>query len=83
MRATRYTGRTVSEDMERHVTLEYWIDDGWYVGRVKEMAGVFSQGATLAELEDNIADAYGAIASDSFDPVPANEIHRKQLVLRS
>jgi hypothetical protein len=40
--------------MERHLTLEYWIDDRWYVGELKEIPGVFSQGETLQELEENI-----------------------------
>ena len=44
--------------MVRYFTLEYWIDDGWYVGRLKEVPGVFSQGATIQELEENIQDAY-------------------------
>ena len=44
--------------MERRFTLEYWIDDGWYVGRLKEVPGVFSQGKTLEELEENIKEAY-------------------------
>ena len=44
--------------MERTFTLEYWQDDGWYVGRLKEVPGVFSQGETMAELEENIRDAY-------------------------
>ena len=44
--------------MERHFTLEYWIDDGWYVGKLKEVVGVFSQGESIEELEDNIRDAY-------------------------
>ncbi len=39
-------------------TLEYWQDESWYVGRLKEVAGVASQGQTLAELEENIRDAY-------------------------
>ena len=39
-------------------TLEYWLDEGWYVGRLKNVPGVFSQGETLDELEVNIADAY-------------------------
>lgn len=38
--------------------MEYWIDEGWYVGRLKEVPGVFSQGESLAELEENIRDAY-------------------------
>jgi predicted RNase H-like HicB family nuclease len=42
----------------RHFTLEYWIDDRWFVGRVKEIPGVFSQGETLEDLEENIRDAY-------------------------
>ena len=44
--------------MERRFTLEYWIDDEWYVGRLKEVPGVFSQGETLEELEENIKEAY-------------------------
>ena len=42
----------------RCFTFEYWIDEGWYIGRLKEVPGVFSQGETLEELEDNIRDAY-------------------------
>lgn len=37
--------------MLRHFTLEYWVDEGWYVGRLKEVLGVFSQGESLEELE--------------------------------
>lgn len=44
--------------MLRHFTLEYWIDEGWYVGRLKEIPGVFSQGETLEELEKNVREAY-------------------------
>ncbi|MYD30262.1 MAG: type II toxin-antitoxin system HicB family antitoxin [Nitrospira sp. SB0677_bin_15] len=44
--------------MERLFTLEYWMDDEWYIGKLKEVPGVFSQGETLDELETNIRDAY-------------------------
>jgi len=44
--------------MQKRFTLEYWMDDGWYVGKLKEVPGVFSQGETLEELEENIRDAY-------------------------
>ena len=33
-------------------TLEYWIDEDWYVGKLKEVPGVFSQGESLEELLD-------------------------------
>jgi predicted RNase H-like HicB family nuclease len=48
----------------RSFTLEYWADDGWYVGRLKEVPGVFSQGASLQELEENIRDDYQLIVEE-------------------
>jgi predicted RNase H-like HicB family nuclease len=39
-------------------TLEYWKDDDWYMGRLREVPGVFGQGETIRELETNIRDAY-------------------------
>lgn len=39
-------------------TLEYWLDEGWYVGRLREVPGVFSQGTTLEDLEASIREAY-------------------------
>nr|VFJ44548.1 MAG: Predicted nuclease of the RNAse H fold, HicB family [Candidatus Kentron sp. FW] len=50
--------------MKRTFTLEYWRDDGWYVGKLKEVPGVFSQGATVEELEQNIEDAYGLMMDE-------------------
>ena len=39
-------------------TLEYWKEDDWFVGRLKGVAGVFSQGQSLEELEENVREAY-------------------------
>ena len=50
--------------MVRTFTLEYWRDGRWFVGRLKEVPGVFSQGETLAELEANIRDAYALMLED-------------------
>lgn len=50
--------------MIRKFTMEYWLDGGWYVGRLKEIPGVFSQGETVEELEENIADAYKLMIED-------------------
>ena len=38
-------------------TLDYWIEDGWYVGRLREVPGIFSQGETLDDLKLNIKHA--------------------------
>ncbi len=51
--------------------LEYWKDGEWLVGRLPQVPGVFSQGATLEELEENIRDAY-RMMRDEQDAV---EIH--------
>jgi predicted RNase H-like HicB family nuclease len=51
-------------EMTRYFTLEYWMDDDWYFGKLKEVPCVFSQGATLQELEENIKDAYLLILED-------------------
>jgi predicted RNase H-like HicB family nuclease len=39
-------------------TLEYWLDDGWFVGKLKEVPGVFSQGKTIDELKNYIKEVY-------------------------
>ncbi len=54
--------------MLRHFTLEYWVDEGWYVGRLKEVPSAFSQGESLEELEENIRDAYHLMVDEEFSP---------------
>lgn len=52
--------------MKRCFTLEYWIDDSWYVGKLKEVPGVFSQGESLEELEENIRDVYQLMTEEDL-----------------
>ena len=51
--------------MKRFFTLEYWQDDSWFVGKLREIPGVFSQGKTIEELKENIIDAYRMMLQDS------------------
>ncbi len=51
--------------MKRVFTLEYWQDDNWFVGKLKEIPGVFSQGKTIEELKENIIDAYRMMLQES------------------
>ncbi len=54
-------------------TLEFWEEDGWYIGRLIEIPGVFSQGETLDELRANIRDAYDMmIENQPSDFIPKN-----------
>ena len=55
--------------MLRHFALEYWKDSGWYVGKLKEVPGVFSQGKSLHELEENIRDAYYLMVEETERPL--------------
>ena len=59
--------------MARHFTLEYWMDEGWYVGRLKEVPGVFSQGESIEELKENIRDAYHLMVDEESLPEIAFE----------
>ena len=54
--------------MSRQFTLEYWMDEGWYVGRLKEVPGIFSQGKSFEELEENIRDAYHLMVEEEGLP---------------
>jgi predicted RNase H-like HicB family nuclease len=62
--------------MRHQFTLEYWRDGDWYVGRLVEVPGVFSQGATLDELDENIQDAYELIVAHDRPPAPPSALRR-------
>lgn len=59
--------------MYRNYTLEYWKDDGWYVGKLKEIPGIFSQGESLQELEENIKDAYKLMLEEPAEIHPGSQ----------
>jgi len=67
--------------MERTFTLEYWIDEGWYIGRLKEVPGVFSQGETLEELENNVRDAYKLMMETEVLPKLSAKPMEKELTI--
>ena len=63
----------------RTFTLEYWQDDSWYVGRLKEVPGVMSQGETMTELEENIRDAYHLMTET--EPAPVANAQTREIEL--
>nr|VFK58074.1 MAG: Uncharacterised protein family (UPF0150) [Candidatus Kentron sp. TUN] len=67
--------------MKRTFTLEYWRDDGCYVGKLREVSGVFSQGETLAELEENIEDAYRLMIGEASGIDHPVVPHTKEIAL--
>jgi len=56
--------------MAKFFTLEYWMDERWFVGRLKEVPGVFSQGQTLEELKENILEAYSLMIEEEEEALP-------------
>lgn len=64
--------------MVQSFILEYWIEDGWYVGRLKGVPGVFSQGRSLEELEENVAEAYRLMIEEEELP-PTAAVQTKQI----
>jgi predicted RNase H-like HicB family nuclease len=68
--------------MVQSLTLKYWTDDGWYAGRLKGAPGVFSQGESLAELEDNIRDAYRMMIHEEGPP-PSADAHTMEIEVLS
>lgn len=65
--------------MRKSFTLEYWRDDEWYVGRLEEIPGIFSQGETLEELEVNIRDAYELVLNEQAPLQVPEETRRKEI----
>ncbi len=61
----------------RTFTLEYWRDEGWYVGRLREVPGVMSQGQSLRELEENIRDAYQMMTETEPAPTAKRVLTRE------
>ena len=64
--------------MLRTFTLDYWLDEGWYVGRLREAPEIFSQGQTPDELEANIKDAFALMAEDETF-IPSRDLRSRKL----
>jgi predicted RNase H-like HicB family nuclease len=65
--------------MSLRLQLEYWKDGGWFVGRLRQIPGVFSQGSTLEELEENIRDAYRLMIAEQEESPVGGAIESKEI----
>ena len=65
--------------MIRNFTLEYWKDNDWFVGKLKEIPGIFSQGESLNELELNIKDAFYLMLKDEEEILVNKVFSRKEI----
>ena len=65
---------------KRPLTVEYWSDEGWIVGRLREVPSVLTQGETVAEFLVNVRDAYDLVCADLGD-APEREVHGNPFAL--
>ena len=63
--------------MRHQFTLEYWRDGDCFVGRLIEVPGVFSQGKSLDELNENIQDAYELMVTQDRPAAPSTAQRRQ------
>jgi predicted RNase H-like HicB family nuclease len=54
--------------METKLKMIYWKGEKFWVGKLLEHPEIMTQGETLAELEENMRDAYALM---TLDDVPA------------
>jgi len=66
--------------MTCNFTLDFWKEEDWYVGKLREVPGVFSQGKNLEELKTNIKDAYDLVMQET-EPTPVKEFESTELSL--
>ena len=60
-------------------TLDYWEEDGWIVGQLREVPSVFSQAKSLSDLERNIREVYSLLFEGA--ELPHAETHTKEIAL--
>ena len=57
------------KSMDRKLTMMYWKGDRFWLGKLLDHPEIMTQGETLAELEENLKDAFRLMA---MDDVPKN-----------
>jgi predicted RNase H-like HicB family nuclease len=55
--------------MNNQLTMIYWKGQQFWLGKLQEYPDIMSQGETLAELEENLRDAYREMV---LEDVPAD-----------
>lgn len=66
--------------MIRNFTLDFWQDEDWYVGKLREVPGIFSQGESLEVLKQNIQDAYDLMMQETTQ-IPVEDFNSTELTM--
>jgi predicted RNase H-like HicB family nuclease len=49
------------------LTVDIWRDEGWYLGKARDIPGVFTQGKSLEEVRENLVDACRLMLAEGDD----------------
>ncbi len=63
--------------MDSKMTMIYWKGEKFWLGKLKEHPEIMTQGLTLAELEENLRDAFEMMV---MEDVP-EEYHEKVIAI--
>lgn len=55
--------------MESRLTMVYWKSERFWLGKLLERPEIMTQGETIEELEENLKDAYLAMAMDDVPSI--------------
>jgi len=67
--------------MTRSYTLVYWSNEGRYVGKIREMPGVYSEAETLEALETNLQTTYRQLMTNQPEPKSLRNVQTKPITL--
>jgi predicted RNase H-like HicB family nuclease len=63
--------------MMRKMTMVYWKEEKFWLGKLLEYPDIMTQGETIEELEENIKDAYSLIV---LEDIP-NDFQTKEIAV--
>jgi predicted RNase H-like HicB family nuclease len=71
------------EKMISSYTLVYWNDKGLYVGKIREMPGIYSEAETLDKLVKNLQITYQQLMVNQPEPKSLLNVKTMPIVLTS
>jgi predicted RNase H-like HicB family nuclease len=77
----RAISNAIGEEMTKSYTLVYWSHEGRYVGKIREMPGIYSEAETLAELEANLQTTYQQLMINQPEPKSLRNVQTKPITL--
>lgn len=69
--------------MIRLYTLVYWSNEGRYVGKIREMPGIYSEAETLEQLVENLQITYQQLMTNQPEPKQLRNVQTMPIALTS